>query len=125
MKKYKKGQLVKATVTGIENYGIFVLFDAKYSGLIHIYEISHRFVSHVNKFDKIGDTILVEVLEFDDVTEQFKLSIKNINYRKLSKPRKRKIKETRLGFETLAYNLPIWIEKSVKKIKKVSNSIDK
>lgn len=125
MEKYKRGQLIKATVTGIENYGIFVLVDQKYSGLIHISEISNRFVSNVNKFAKIGDTILVEVLEFDDVTEQFKLSIKNINYRKLNKPRKRKIKETRLGFETLAYNLPIWIEKSVKKIKKVSNSIDK
>lgn len=125
MVRYTKGKIVKATVTGIESYGAFVVVEHGYTGLIHISEISHGFVRDINKFVKIGDNILVEVLGVDDIECRLKLSIKNIDYRKKGKPYKRRIKETSLGFKTLAYNLPIWIEKSVKKNKKVTNSIDK
>lgn len=125
MVKYMKGKIVKATVTGIEDYGIFVVLEQGYTGLIHISEISYGYVKNINKFVKIGDTILVEILDVDEWEHRLKLSIKNINYRKNGKPYKRRIKETSLGFKTLAYNLPIWIEKNVKKNKKVTNSIDK
>lgn len=125
MVKYMKGKIVKATVTGIEDYGIFVALEQGYTGLIHISEISYGYVKNINKFVKIGDTILVEILDVDELEHRLKLSIKNINYRKNGKPYKMRIKETSLGFKTLAYNLPIWIEKNVKKNKKVTNSIDK
>ena len=48
MSKYRKGNIVKATVTGIESYGVFVSFDEYYTGLIHISEISNNFVDVCN-----------------------------------------------------------------------------
>ena len=40
MSKYKKGNVVKGVVTGIESYGIFVAFDEFYTGLIHFRLVS-------------------------------------------------------------------------------------
>ncbi len=115
MTKYKKGRVVRGTVTGIENYGIFVSFDEFYSGLIHISEISHGFVKDINSFVKIGETIYVEILEVDEESCHLKLSIKNIVYKVKRKENKKKIVETKHGFRTLAYKLPFWIDQSLKK----------
>lgn len=122
MTKYRKGKIVKATVTGIESYGIFVSLDEYYSGLIHISEISHNFVKNVGDYVKVGDVIMVEVLDVDDELFQLKLSIKNINYKQINPVKKRKIVETKSGFRTLAAKLPYWIEQN---LKKELNSIDK
>ncbi len=125
MTKYKKGKIIRGTVTGIESYGVFVSCDEYYSGLIHISEISHGFVKNVSDYVNIGDVINVEILDIDESLGQLKLSIKNIDYKKSNASRRKKIIETSLGFSTLAYHLPIWVEDSVKKIKNPSNTIDK
>lgn len=118
MTKYVKGKIVEGTVTGIETYGIFVSLDEYYSGLIHISEVSHNFVKDVHDYVKIGDTIYVEIIGVDSESCHLSLSIKNINHLKKPSLKKKKIQETSLGFKTLAYKLPIWIEESVKKCEK-------
>ncbi len=125
MTKYKKGRIVRGTVTGIESYGVFVSCDEYYSGLIHISEISYSFVKNITDYVNIGDVIYVEILDVDESLGQLKLSIKNIDYKYNRAAKRRRIKETPLGFSTLAYNLPFWVEKGLKKVKKVPNSIDK
>lgn len=125
MTKYKKGRIIRGTVTGIESYGVFISCDEYYSGLIHISEISYAYVKHITDYVNVGDVIYVEILDVDESLCQLKLSIKNIDYKCNRGVRRRRIQETPLGFTTLAYNLPIWIEKGLKKVKKVSNSIDK
>lgn len=124
MADYKVGRIVKATVTGIESYGIFVNLDEYYSGLIHISEISHGFVKDVHNFVKIGDIIDVQILDVDEKTNHLKLSIKNINYANSRKVAKKFIRETVHGFSTLKHQLPLWIAESEKKYKKTENSID-
>lgn len=120
MANYKKGNVVKGTITGIEPYGAFVSFDEYYSGLIHISEISHGFVKDIHDFVNIGDVIYTEILEVDDEDYQLKLSIKNIAYKNSRKysGKQRKIVETKQGFKTLEYKLPFWIEENLKKQKK-------
>lgn len=125
MTKYKKGKIIRGTVTGIESYGVFVSCDEYYSGLIHISEISHGFVKNISDYVNIGDVINVEILDVDESLGQLKLSIKNIDYKKSNASRRKKIIETSLGFSTLAYHLPFWIEENVKKLKNPSNTIDK
>lgn len=125
MTKYKKGRIIRGTVTGIEAYGAFVSCDEYYSGLIHISEISHNFVKNITDFVNVGDVIFVEILEVDEELGQLKLSIKNIEYKKNTIVKRKKIKETSLGFKTLSYKLPFWIDESVKKIRSCKNSIDK
>ena len=116
MTKYRKGRVVRGTVTGIENYGIFVSLDEYYSGLIHISEISHGFVKDIYNFVKIGETIYVEILDVDEESCHLKLSIKNIVYKISTNGKKKKIIETKHGFQTLAYKLPFWITQSLEKL---------
>ena len=116
MSKYKIGSIVFGTVTGIENYGVFVNLDDYYTGLIHISEISHGFVRDVNDFVSLGDTIRVKVIDVDDETFHVKLSIKDINYKSL-KPRKMKIEEVGSGFGILEKNLQKWIDEAKSNLK--------
>ena len=117
MSKIRKGRIIRGTVTGIESYGAFVSCDDYYTGLIHISEISHGFVKNISDFVKIGDLIQVEILDVDEELGHLKLSIKNIDYKKKISLKRKMIKETPLGFRTLEYKLPIWIDESLKKIK--------
>ena len=117
-KKYKKGNIVKGIVSGVTDYGIFIKIDDNYSGLIHISEISDKYVSDPKEFAELNDIINVEILDVDDASSQMKLSIKNIEYRSALPKRKKKIIETKQGFSTLAYKLPFWIEENLKNIKK-------
>jgi len=118
MAKYVKGKIVKGTVSGIETYGAFVNLDEYYSGLIHISEISHDFVRDIHDFVNIGETIFVEIISVDEKLCHLNLSIKNINYKMNPKFRRKKIRETSLGFKTLAYKLPIWIDMKLQKDEK-------
>ena len=115
MSKYKVGSIVYGTVTGIENYGVFVNLDDYYTGLIHISEISHGFVRDTNDFVSLGDTIRVKVIDVDDESFHVKLSIKDINYKSL-KPKRMKIEEVGSGFGILNRNLPKWIEHKITEI---------
>ena len=119
MAKYRKGKIVKATVSGIEAYGIFVSLSDYYSGLIHISEVSHGFVKDIHDFVSIGDIIYVEILEIDEELNQLKLSIKNIKYKHKPNYNRKRIIETPLGFKTLARKLPIWINQALEVSKKV------
>ena len=118
MNQYKKNQIVKGCVTGIEKYGIFVSLDDYYSGLIHISEISDFFVKNPADYVHIGETIRARVVD-DSELESFhvKLSIKNMDYRFNKQCRRVKIVETSKGFMTLGESLPIWISSKKEEIK--------
>lgn len=126
MARYEEGKIYRAEVTYIETYGAFVKLEDNYNGLIHISEISNKYVSDINNFFKVGDYIYVEVLEVDEKLKQIKLSIRNINYKgQKAKKNKKAIEETPHGFNTLRANLPIWINKKLKNIEKEKITLDK
>ena len=62
MKKYKVGEVITFKVSGIEPYGIFVSVDKKYSGLIHISEISNEFVRNINDYVKLEEQIYCKII---------------------------------------------------------------
>ena len=49
---FNLGDIIEVTVTGIENYGIFVSVNDEYTGLIHISEIDNNFVKDINDIDE-------------------------------------------------------------------------
>lgn len=106
MIKYKKGNIVKGTVTAIVGYGIFVSVDESFSGLIHISEISPFYIKDIYEYVNVGEEVYVEILDIDYSKKRLNLSIKNINYKIRNR---KKIIETPRGFCTLAYKLPYWI----------------
>ena len=115
MGKYKKGKIVKGTVTCRESYGAFMAFDEYYTGLIHISEISYGYVKNISDFINIGDNIYAEVVQIDDNNKQIKLSIKDIDYKKSGTKLKR-MAETKNGFNPLKEKLEIWINQKIKEI---------
>ncbi len=123
MSDYKVGDIIKAEVTGITNYGIFVRVDFSYNGLIHISEVSNEYVNDIHKYVEMGEIIYCQVLEVDPKTLHLKLSIKNINYK--SEPLPNTIKETRLGFLPLKEKLQTWVDETLKKYKEEENNEEK
>ena len=117
MEKYEVGDIVEGTVTGIEDYGIFLSIDKDVSGLIHISEISDSYVKNVSNYAKINDIICAKVLSFDPVTKKLKLTIKEMN-RSTGNSQNSGIKETGVGFGELAETLPIWIKEKEEELKK-------
>ena len=78
MEEIKIGDIVKCEVTGITNYGVFVKLENGYDGLIHISEVSSKFVSNLEKLYIAGDIINAKVIEVDNEKSQVKLSVKGI-----------------------------------------------
>lgn len=117
MKNYKKGDVVNATITGIENYGAFAKIDNDFSGLIHISEISDEYISSIGEYIEIGDIVTVKIL--DDILNknQLKLSIKQADV-KIKKNKNIKIKESIFGFSLLKSALPKWIKTKIEEINK-------
>lgn len=112
MPKYKVGDLIKGKVTGIENYGIFILLDDDYTGLIHISEISDKFVKSIFDYVQLDEIIQAKVIEVLENEKKVKLSIKNLDYRIEDK----KELEDKNGFTPLREKLPEWISEYKERI---------
>lgn len=117
MTKYKKGDVVKARITAIEKYGAFASIDDEHSGLIHISEITNKYVRSITDFIEIGDIVNVKVLDNSTAPNQLKLSLKDVND-DLYKKKNKKIKETIFGFYLLKTSLPNWIKEKMEEINK-------
>lgn len=105
MSEVSIGDVLKGKVTGIEKYGIFVLVENGYTGLIHISEISDKFVRNVFDYVKLDEEIVFKVIDIDNENKKYKLSIKNFNYRIDDKSL-----ENDNGFGLLKEMLPKWID---------------
>lgn len=114
--KYDIGSIIKCQVTGIEKYGIFVKVDDKFSGLIHISEISPGFVRNIEDYVLVGNMIYAKVLEVDEENLKIKLSIKGLDY-KHNKNHPGTLEQGE-GFLPLKKHLNIWIDEKLEEIKK-------
>lgn len=113
MEDLSVGSVVKGVVTGIESYGIFVKLNNEYSGLVHISEISEKFVKDVTKYAQIDEKIYVEIREINEESKKCILSIKDLNYRLNEECI---VKESVRGFSPLKKHLPQWIEEKYNEI---------
>ena len=114
------GDIVTVTITGIQPYGAFAVPPDHTNGLIHISEISDRFVADVHSFVDIGDEVKVKVLDIDHQSHQAKLSLKAMHrykrrYRRAASFKRSPIVETPKGFAPLREQLPRWIKRGITK----------
>ena len=79
--KVNRGDIVDVKITGIQPYGAFASLPDNSTGLIHISEISDKFVKSIDSFVKVGEFIKVKVIDFDEETNHAKLSLKAIDNR--------------------------------------------
>ncbi|MGM0436348.1 MAG: S1 RNA-binding domain-containing protein [Bacillota bacterium] len=100
----KKGDIVKGTITAIKPYGAFVKIDEETLGMIHISEISHKFVSDVEDYLNEGETYDFKVLSFEDDGKV------NLGMKKKKQRKKRLDIHLKDGFKPLEQSLDTWIE---------------
>ncbi len=81
------GSIVEGVVTGITKFGVFVDFGNGESGLVHISELSYSYVTDVNEFIKINDTVKAKVIKLDD-DGKISLSIKQAQPKKVNRTQK-------------------------------------
>ena len=74
----KIGDKLTGTITGIKPYGAFVALDNGTTGLIHISEIKSGYVDNIHQFLKIGEQVLVQVVDFDEYTKKVSLSLRTL-----------------------------------------------
>ena len=123
MNSINVGNIVKGQITGVTPYGEFVSLEDDYSGLVHISEVSDKFVKDLPMLFNIGDIINVKILEIDEDKREVKLSIKKIDY-KVEESLSR-IPETGSGFGLLEKNLGKWTASKLKEITKKQKNDEK
>ncbi|CAG8536862.1 6859_t:CDS:10 [Rhizophagus irregularis] len=63
---FSEGQVIKGTISGVENYGIFIkINNSVVSGLCHKSKISDDFVNELSDLFKIGDKVKAKILNID------------------------------------------------------------
>lgn len=107
----KKGDIFTGIISNIVDYGAFVKTN-DYDGLIHISEISDKFVRNIHDFLSIGQKVRVQVLDVDEENKQLKLSFKSVNK---TRGIKISIPEYEIGFKTLKEAMPYMIQEYDKK----------
>ena len=123
MNSINVGNIVKGQITGVTPYGVFVSLEDDYSGLVHISEVSDKFVKDLPMLFNIGDIINVKILEIDEDKREVKLSIKKIDY-KVEESLSR-IPETGSGYGLLEKNLGKWTASKLKEITKKQKNDEK
>lgn len=69
------GAIVEGKVTGITKFGAFVSLPGGKTGMVHISEIAHAYVSDINEYLSIGQEVKVKVIAIDPAGK-INLSIK-------------------------------------------------
>ncbi len=77
IKDLKPGMMLKGTVRNVIDFGAFVDIGVHQDGLVHISELSDRYVKHPLDVVKIGDIVDVRVLSVDEKRNRIQLSMKS------------------------------------------------
>jgi protein Tex len=70
------GMILEGTVTNVTNFGAFVDVGVHQDGLVHVSELSNRFIKDPNDAVKVGQIVKVKVLAADAKAKRIALSIK-------------------------------------------------
>lgn len=76
MEDLKPGMVLKGTVRNIIDFGAFVDIGVHQDGLVHISQMSDRFIRHPLEVVKIGDVVEVKVLGVDAAKKRISLTMK-------------------------------------------------
>ncbi len=72
----KEGMILTGTVRNVIDFGAFVDIGVKHDGLVHISELSDKFVKNPSDIVSIGDIVKVKVIGIDNERQKVKLSMK-------------------------------------------------
>lgn len=76
MEDLKEGMELRGTVRNVIDFGVFVDIGVHQDGLVHISQISNRFIRHPSEAVKVGDIVTVWVLGVDTAKKRISLTMK-------------------------------------------------
>ena len=76
MKDLKPGMVLTGTVRNVIDFGAFIDIGVHQDGLVHISQISSKFIKHPSEVLTVGDVVKVVVLDVDEKKNRISLSIK-------------------------------------------------
>ena len=74
----KEGMILNGTVRNITDFGAFVDIGIKNDGLVHISEMSDKYIKSPNEVVSVGDIVKVVVIGIDNDKKKVKLSMKKV-----------------------------------------------
>ena len=72
----KEGMLLEGTVSNVAAFGAFIDLGVHQDGLVHVSQLSHKFVSDAREVVKTGDIVKVQVVEVDVARKRIALTMK-------------------------------------------------
>ncbi len=72
----KKGMILKGTVRNVIDFGVFVDIGVHQDGLVHISQITDRYIKHPLEAVSVGDIVDVQVLDVDVAKKRISLTMK-------------------------------------------------
>ena len=72
----KEGMILPGTVRNVIDFGAFVDIGVKYDGLVHISEMSDRYIKNPSEIVSVGDIVKVKVIKIDMERHKVGLSMK-------------------------------------------------
>ena len=76
LKDLQPGMTLTGTVRNVIDFGVFVDIGVHQDGLVHISQISKKFLKHPSEAVSVGDVVKVAVLEVDEKKKRIALSMK-------------------------------------------------
>ncbi len=86
----KEGMELEGSVTNVTNFGAFVDLGVHQDGLVHISELSHKYVQDARQAVKVGEIVKVKVIGFDPTMKRISLSMKAMLPKPERRPRPKK-----------------------------------
>ncbi len=74
----KEGMVLKGTVRNVIDFGAFVDIGVKHDGLVHISELSDKYIKNPMDVVSVGDVVKVRVIKVDMEKMKVSLSMKNV-----------------------------------------------
>ncbi|WP_333638054.1 Tex family protein [Tissierella praeacuta] len=74
----KKDMVLNGTVRNVVDFGAFVDIGVKEDGLVHISQLSNRYIKHPKEVVKVGDIVKVRIVEVDMERGRIALSMKEV-----------------------------------------------
>ena len=78
MKDLKEGMVLKGTVRNVIDFGVFVDIGVHQDGLVHISQITDRYIKHPLEVVSVGDIVDVKVMSVDLKKKRIQLTMRGI-----------------------------------------------
>ena len=76
IKDLKEGMVLEGTVSNVAAFGAFIDLGVHQDGLVHVSQLSHKFVTDAREVVKTGDIVKVQVVEVDVARKRIALTMK-------------------------------------------------